>query len=746
MLSPTQIRRLTVAAPVFLCLTVGVPPGFLRPPSSVLLAALQYLLAVSGLYLAVSARGGEKGSRGIRRLHSIPGHLVLFSAAGILVGHVYPHWPLVPILFLILFPVSVFARRPGFFWVPAAVLTVAAAGRYLFLGETGLFHWSGAFLLFSALLGMIMAKDQETIIRTRTNLKRIETDARETMDRVRREGLAEEGKRIRGEDAAKAVTQEEKALLNELLKWGCRSFGARNGIILVPHESNSFRVWAAVERRARIINEDIPSEKGFIHLARERGGVLYLSDARSAAPSLGLYPEGTVVGSLLAKVVYDARWARDLSDGTGSGKISCVLYFDSDAPDAFAGESVVSRQLEEFGSLVGQIREVFGTLQRIMKDISGKYAINRYARDLTLYMNPAKIIEKALETVQETIPECDGALVLLESGNGLVIGNKVGESVRDLEFVRITSEEPSQIGLLLRGFMEKEGGLGAESTRSGIVISQEKTRSSPLFLRGEKLGKAMSFAAIPSSVLAEDGRTILKAVIVVLSRKKKSFSSEEVEDLRTLARMMAPALDNAQNHLKVDELSRTDGLTGLLNLRAFLIILEGKMTRIRRGYDAGLAVIMVDGDHFKMVNDTHGHPVGDEVLVELARRLKTPLRKGDAVARYGGEEFTIALDEVNEKITRKIAEKIRRDIESRPFKTAAGPLTFTASFGFCVIKDGSSLTREEFLARADRALYHAKETGRNRVVGFSEIEKDRSSQGKILNSRIPVEPREEKRW
>jgi diguanylate cyclase (GGDEF)-like protein len=162
-------------------------------------------------------------------------------------------------------------------------------------------------------------------------------------------------------------------------------------------------------------------------------------------------------------------------------------------------------------------------------------------------------------------------------------------------------------------------------------------------------------------------------------------------------------------------------LTGLLNHRTFQVIFDGKINSMGR-YGKSMAVIMVDADRFKRINDTYGHSVGDEVLVELASRLKALVRKNDAVARYGGEEFAVVLDSVDEKNARSITEKMRKAIASRPFVTASGPLTITASFGFSVLRKGDTTTNREFLDQADQALYHAKESGRDRVVSYREIE------------------------
>jgi diguanylate cyclase (GGDEF)-like protein len=130
---------------------------------------------------------------------------------------------------------------------------------------------------------------------------------------------------------------------------------------------------------------------------------------------------------------------------------------------------------------------------------------------------------------------------------------------------------------------------------------------------------------------------------------------------------------------------------------------------------------MVDGDKFKNINDTYGHPVGDEVLKELAVRLRNGVRALDTVARYGGEEFAIILDKVSEKETRNIAEKLRESIASQPFKTAAGKLKVTASLGFALHRAGDSIHKQELLERADKALYAAKNSGRNTVRAYVDI-------------------------
>ncbi|MCC6597585.1 MAG: PleD family two-component system response regulator [Alphaproteobacteria bacterium] len=160
----------------------------------------------------------------------------------------------------------------------------------------------------------------------------------------------------------------------------------------------------------------------------------------------------------------------------------------------------------------------------------------------------------------------------------------------------------------------------------------------------------------------------------------------------------------------------TDALTGLYNRRYLEVHLEKQLRKNEESKKA-LAVLMIDIDHFKPVNDTYGHKAGDEVLKVFAARLKDNLRSFDMVARLGGEEFVAILPDVSEARAHMVAERLRRAIADEPFDVGAdsGPVTITTSIGGTIInQDGSTVLQS--LERADKALYEAKETGRNCAV------------------------------
>jgi diguanylate cyclase (GGDEF)-like protein len=157
-----------------------------------------------------------------------------------------------------------------------------------------------------------------------------------------------------------------------------------------------------------------------------------------------------------------------------------------------------------------------------------------------------------------------------------------------------------------------------------------------------------------------------------------------------------------------------DALTGLLNRTALLDHMGRELGRVAE-HGGALCAIMVDVDHFKSINDEHGHLVGDSVLRMLARRFEGVLRTYDAAGRFGGEEFLLALPDCDARYGQAVAERLRREIESRPVRTRQGDVQVTASFGVASAEPGSPVAAESLIRAADAAMYRAKFTGRNRV-------------------------------
>ncbi len=164
---------------------------------------------------------------------------------------------------------------------------------------------------------------------------------------------------------------------------------------------------------------------------------------------------------------------------------------------------------------------------------------------------------------------------------------------------------------------------------------------------------------------------------------------------------------------RLDHLTRQDPMTGLLNRRAIEDALRHEVGLARRAADTRFALLAVDVDHFKRINDSHGHPVGDAALVALARTLRESARTGDMVARVGGEEFWVLLPNTDTTGAFALAERIRSDVACTPLEVGASKLPVTVSIGVAVFEDQLE-TPQQLFARADKALYQAKAAGRNR--------------------------------
>jgi len=210
----------------------------------------------------------------------------------------------------------------------------------------------------------------------------------------------------------------------------------------------------------------------------------------------------------------------------------------------------------------------------------------------------------------------------------------------------------------------------------------------------------------------------LMIVILALHKLRVRFLVKKLQETASRARaelsLAAKVADHAQEALK--EQALRDSLTGLWNRKAIFAMLEREVYRAQRD-QSPITVLMIDMDHFKKINDTHGHLTGDEVLREAANRLTEVMRPYDFAGRYGGEEFLVVLPSCSPHNGLQRAEDFRRVIAGLPVSTGVGPLAVTCSLGVAAY-DGS-MPLEDLIHRADEALYRAKRKGRNCVCGAS---------------------------
>ncbi|HEV2113674.1 MAG TPA: sensor domain-containing diguanylate cyclase, partial [Terriglobales bacterium] len=204
-------------------------------------------------------------------------------------------------------------------------------------------------------------------------------------------------------------------------------------------------------------------------------------------------------------------------------------------------------------------------------------------------------------------------------------------------------------------------------------------------------------------------------VLALSNRSRDSFQSTDLRALESVADIAAAAIQNAYSFERAKQMADIDGLTGVFNRRHLEKRIVGEIERLTR-YNHGMAILMVDIDHFKRINDEFGHMLGDEVLRHVSQLMTNHLRKADIVCRYGGEEFAILLPETVGDSAVGVADKLRRRIEQYSFPGVARPVTI--SIGVADYP-AHGQNRDELVRAADEALYAAKQAGRNRVAGFA---------------------------
>jgi len=207
----------------------------------------------------------------------------------------------------------------------------------------------------------------------------------------------------------------------------------------------------------------------------------------------------------------------------------------------------------------------------------------------------------------------------------------------------------------------------------------------------------------------------------VAARRPGAFPGDRREMLGVIANQVAISLQNGRMYQVLEEQATTDGLTGLVNHRTFQERFSAMLGRAER-HKFPVSLILTDIDHFKKINDGHGHPTGDDVLRRVAAILAASARKIDIVARYGGEEFAIVLDGTDREGARLLAERVRQEVEQQTFPSSKGTFNATLSIGVSSYPEDAR-EKAEIISRADQSLYAAKHGGRNRTICFGDIDR-----------------------
>lgn len=296
----------------------------------------------------------------------------------------------------------------------------------------------------------------------------------------------------------------------------------------------------------------------------------------------------------------------------------------------------------------------------------------------------------------------------------------------DAVILALTTEDSSELSIVASyrtdGKKTVHGNINAHPLINRSIQERKSVYSNDLLqekgVGGVACLRARSMAVIPIIIDDRPG-----GVLIIESRMENAFDTSAITALESIADYVSLALRNAEWYRQLSEKASRDPLSGFLNHRAFVERVAEEIERSRRLY-TGLSILFFDLDHFKQVNDTFGHEVGNKVLKEMSRVARQTLRSIDVLGRFGGEEFEAILPGASIDDSKAAAERLRSAISGHQVVLEDGrTITLQVSVGAATYPfDGA--TPEELIRNADAALYEAKRRGRNKVVHYADMRQD----------------------
>ena len=479
--------------------------------------------------------------------------------------------------------------------------------------------------------------------------------------------------------------------LEELMETARMALGGGNALLFMSGGEGDGVYLRVFSGAGRIVPEAfVTSGQGLVGwVVKEKKPLMVNGNARG----LGYTKDEDKVESFMA--------APMLNEGFLEG----VVVVDSPVGDAF--DEPGRETLNRFAGLALLLLKNAREYQQADLAAKNFAALHSISSEMSSSLDLATILEKLAELSRDIVPY-DYLTVSFMEGEGMA-SFKVLKGYEGVEL-----KEPVPLGKSLIGWIVEN------RHQMSFTDMGRGTENLPVFSVPELQTDCRSFYGAP--FINQDK---VLGVFTVAVRAKDAISAYQQHMLSIIANQVAVNVANARLHHTIKLMATTDGLTGLINHRSFQEKADEKFTRAAR-FPEPISILLFDIDHFKKVNDTYGHPVGDAVLKRVSKVLKDTVRTVDTAARYGGEEFVALLENTDEAGSMKMAERIRSAIEKTKFLYEGKAIPVTISVGSASFP-ADATDKKALIEKADQALYWAKGHGRNQCCPYSRAKAESPS-------------------
>jgi two-component system cell cycle response regulator len=608
----------------------------------------------------------------------------LVQRAGGLTAQLYP------LVYVLVAFVASFAKRPtGIVLVGAAVLFETAL--YFFTEshtDPQPFFLHATFIVFFGLMNLLFTRVEIERVREQGQ-RALDDDKREVIESARRYRLVEAPSQRAERDEqrlTRASVEEVHHAVHHTLDLLKRTLELHTCALFLL-DGEQFQIAEIVTDSTDIVDGPFSGREGVVGAVLKRGQMMNLEHVKPGFRGLCYYgsddsARGATIRAFLGVPVIE------------DGKVRGALCADRvhDAPFGAREEDIVERAVRQVLRALENER-VFVQLERSKSE---QTVLHQASQALGAALTEESVIEAGLHAAAQIAPFDFAAVTRYDADEQRhSVRRAVGEGADELKDLSFRDNSSlTAMAVKNRHYLPFRGGFDGQRqvvyTRSESMAGMQSLLILPLFVREDPVG-----------------------TLALAAKRADAFAATVRPTLQVLSNQLAVALANAESVRRLEQLATTDGLTGCLNKRAFLEELQ-KRLKVAERFGKRLSLIVIDIDHFKKVNDTYGHAVGDRVIRALGEVLRGLKRGTDVVARFGGEEFCILCEETDSRGAILLSERVREQLAERSFETELGSFGVTCSLGIAAYPD-DAMDDGQLFELADKALYHAKQSGRNRV-------------------------------